>query len=44
MVCEEKSLSKDKDSSGGKVKDTFKIKLHAPKNPFKGNPFKRETE
>jgi hypothetical protein len=37
-------LSKDKDSTGGKEKEPFKIKLHAPKNPFKGNPFKKDKE
>jgi hypothetical protein len=37
-------MSEDKDSTGEKVKDTFKLKLHAPKNPFKRNPFKKDKE
>jgi hypothetical protein len=37
-------LSEEKESTTEKVKDTFRIKLHAPKNPFKGNPFKKEKE
>jgi len=37
-------LSKEKDSTGRKEKESYKIKLHAPKNPFKGNPFKKDKE
>jgi len=43
VVSEVKELTKDNESSSGKLKDTFSIKMHAPKNPFKKkNPYKKE--
>jgi hypothetical protein len=44
VVCEERSLSEKKESTGNSEKGTFAIKLHTPKNPFKSNPFKRDKE
>jgi len=36
-------LNKDNESSSGKLKEAFSIKMHAPKNPFKKkNPYKKE--
>jgi hypothetical protein len=41
--CEVLELAKDKESSSGKLKETFSVKVHAPKNPFKKkNPYKKE--
>jgi hypothetical protein len=43
VVCEATELTKEKESSSGKVKEAFSIKVHAPKNPFKKkNPYKKE--
>ena len=27
-----------------KLKETFNIKIHKPKNPMKGNPYKKEEK
>jgi hypothetical protein len=44
VVCEEKNMSEEKDSSTDKIKKAFSFKLHGPKNPFKGNPYKKKEE
>jgi len=45
VVREVKSMSDEKESAGEKMKKTFSIKLHAPKNPFKsGNPYKKKED
>jgi hypothetical protein len=36
-------MAKEKETANEKQKDTFGLKLHAPKNPFKTkNPYKKE--
>ena len=37
-------MTDDKDSTSGKVKKAFSFKIHGPKNPFKGNPYKKKDE
>ena len=38
-------LSDEKESTGEKLKKTFSVKLHTPKNPFRGgNPYKKKEE
>jgi hypothetical protein len=43
VVCEAKDMAKEKETAGDKLKETFSIKLHSPRNPFKTkNPYKKE--
>lgn len=44
VVSEEILLSENKESAGNREKGAFSIKVHAPKNPFKSNPFKKDKE
>jgi len=38
-------MTKDKESASEKLKKTFSIKIHGPKNPFrKKNPYKSDEE
>lgn len=38
-------MSDDKESTGEKLKKTFSIKIHSPKNPFRSrNPYKKKEE
>ena len=37
-------MSDDKESVGEKTKKAFSFKLHGPKNPFKGNPFRKKED
>jgi hypothetical protein len=43
VVCEAKDMSKEKETTSEKFKESFSIKFHAPRNPFKTkNPYKKE--
>ena len=45
VVREVTDLTKENESTSEKVKKTFSIKIHAPKNPFKTkNPYKKEED
>jgi hypothetical protein len=37
-------LSDEKESIGEKTKKAFGVKVHGPKNPFRGNPFKKKGD
>jgi hypothetical protein len=37
-------LNDKKESIGEKTKKAFSFKIHGPKNPFKGNPYKKKEE
>lgn len=37
-------MSEDKENMGDKLKRSVTFKIHGPKNPFKGNPFKKKEE
>ncbi|TXT55193.1 MAG: hypothetical protein BAJATHORv1_40103 [Candidatus Thorarchaeota archaeon] len=39
-----KVVSEDKESMTDKLKRAFSIKVSKPKNPFKGNPYKKGEE
>lgn len=45
VVREVMNLTDEKESTGEKLKKTFSIKIHGPKNPFKAkNPYKKGEE
>ena len=45
VVREAMDLSDEKESTTEKLKKTFSIKIHGPKNPFKTkNPYKKDEE
>jgi len=45
VVREVMNLADEKESTGEKLKKTFSIKIHGPKNPFKAkNPYKKGEE
>ena len=42
---EDMDLTDEKESTTEKLKKTFSIKIHGPKNPFKTkNPYKKDKE
>ena len=42
---EVKDLTEEKESTSEKLKKTFSIRIHGPKNPFKAkNPYKKNEE
>ena len=45
VVREVLLMNDDKESTSEKLKKTFRIKIHGPKNPFKTkNPYKNKEE